>query len=129
MMVFRSFCSLLFLLCLTSCFDVVTWETDIYGPYYVDSDPSASYKSLFYRGKDGLDFDRFQNVSKVGYKSGYVFIKSGSKFYWFAVKNDTPADLGDPIVSQLISKPLSETEFNQLLVTLGIKNLDFQFQE
>jgi hypothetical protein len=129
MIAFRSLCSLLLLVCLTSCFDLYTRETDVYGPYYVASDPSASYKSLFYRGKDGLDLDRFQNVSKVGYKAGYIFIKSGSRFYWFAVQNDLPADLGDPVVRQLISKPLSETEFHQLLVTLGIKNLDFQFQE
>jgi hypothetical protein len=117
------------LLCLTSCFDLFSRETSIYGPYYVASDPSAAYKSLFYRGKDGLDLDRFQNVSKVGYKAGYIFIKSGGRFYWFAVQNDIPADLGDPVVSQLISKSLSGAEFHQLLVTLGIKNLDFQFQE
>jgi hypothetical protein len=129
MTLFRSLCSLLVLLWLTSCFGIFSRETSIYGPYYVASDPSASYKSLFYRGKEGLDLDRFQNVSKVGYKAGYIFIKSGGRFYWFAVQNDIPADLGDPVVSQLISKPLSEAEFHQLLVTLGIKNLDFQFQE
>lgn len=85
MTVSRSLCSLLLLLFLTSCFDLVTSEADIYGPYYVASDPAASYKSLFYLDKDGFDLDRFQNVSKVDYQAGYIFIKSGRKFYWFAV--------------------------------------------
>jgi hypothetical protein len=118
--------SFLLLLCLSSCFDLVTRETAIYGPYYVASDPAASYKTLFYRAGE-LDVDRFQNVSRVGYKAGYIFIKSENLFYWFAVKNDRPTDLGDPAIDSLISKPLTEAEFNRLLATLKIGDIDYQF--
>ena len=109
--------------------DVFTHETAIYGPYYVADDPAASYSTLFYRYKEGADLDRFENVSAAGYSSGYIFIKSANRFYWFAVANDPGTDLGDPAIKQMFSKPLTQAEFNRLLGTLGIKELDFQFQE
>jgi hypothetical protein len=120
----------LLLVSLPSCVaDLITEETEIYGPYYVADDPSASYKTLFYRHKDGLDLYRFENVSQVGYSSGYVFIKSENQFYWFAVAEDPGTDLGDPATRQIFSKPLTQNGFTQALHTLGIKNLTFQFQE
>jgi len=115
--------------CLTSCFDVFSHETAIYGPYYVSTDPAASYQTLYYKLNEGLDAERFRNVSQVGYKAGYIFMKSENRFYWFAVRNDGPTDLGDPAIKNLISKPLTENEFNRLLSTLGIDKVDFQFQQ
>lgn len=122
----------LLLISLTSCIgigDIFVRETEIYGPYYVADDPAASYKTLFYRHKDGADLDRFENVSQVRYSSGYIFIKSKNRFYWFAVANDPGTDLGDPATKQMFSKPLTQTDFNRILPALGIKELNFQFQE
>ncbi|RZK30191.1 MAG: hypothetical protein EOO63_07360 [Hymenobacter sp.] len=109
--------------------DIFSQETEIHGPYYVADDPAASYSTLFYRDKDGADLYRFENVSQVGYNSGYVFIKSQNRFYWFAAANDLGTDLGDPATQQLLSKPLSQAEFTKLLQILGIKDLIFQFQK
>lgn len=109
--------------------DLFNQETEIYGPYYVADDPAASYKTLFYRYKDGLDLYRFENVSQVAYNAGYIFIKSQNRFYWFAVANDPGTDLGDPATQRLFSKPLTQAEFERLLDTLSIKDLEFQFQE
>lgn len=109
--------------------DMFNWETKIYGPYYVADDPAASYKTLFYRYTDGLDLYRFENVSAVGYNSGYIFIKSANKFYWFAVAKDPGTDLGDPSTQRMFSKPLTQAEFDRVLGALGITELDFQFQE
>jgi hypothetical protein len=131
---FKAACRLgwafLLLTSLPSCVaDLLTQETEVYGPYYVADDPAASYNTLFYRHKDGADLYRFENVSQVGYNSGYIFIKSQNKFYWFAVANDSGTDLGDPATRQLFSKPLTQAEFNHLLNTLGIKQVNFQFQK
>jgi hypothetical protein len=126
------FCTCLVLISLASCVgfgDVFTRETEIYGPYYVSDDPAASYKTLFYRYQDGLDLYRFENVAQVGYSAGYIFIKSENKFYWFAVADDPGTDLGDPATKQMLSKPLTQTKFNRILDSLGVKNLTFQFQE
>ena len=109
--------------------DVFTRETEIYGPYYVADDPAASYKTLFCRYQEGLDLYRFENVSRVGYSAGRIFLKSKDRFYWFAVANDPGTDLGDPVTKQMFSKPLTQAEFDRLLGTLGIKELVFQFQE
>ena len=117
------------LISLPSCIaDLLTRETEIYGPYYVADDPSASYKTLFYRDKD-VDLYRFENVSRVGYSSGYIFIKSENRYYWFAVADDPKTDLGDPATEQMLSAPLTQTEFTQVLHRLGINELTFQFQE
>lgn len=118
--------SLLLVFCLASCFDLITKETLIYGPYYVASDPAASYKTLFYRA-GALEIDRFQNVSRVGYKAGYIFIKSEGQFYWFAVKNDRPTDVGDSAIKELVSKPLTEAEFTHLVDSLKIGKVEYQF--
>jgi len=121
----------LLLVSLPSCVgfgDIFTQETEIYGPYYVADDPSASYKTLFYRYKDGLDLYRFENVSQVGYSSGYIFLKSANRFYWFAVVKDHGTDLGDPATQQMFSKPLTQAEFDRVLGMLGIRELDFQFR-
>ncbi len=109
--------------------DVLAQETKVYGPYYVADDPAASYKTLFYRSQDGVDLDRFENVSQVGYGAGRIFIKSENRFYWFAVADDHGTDLGDPATKQMFSKPLTQPEFNRLLDRLGIKELAFQFQK
>jgi hypothetical protein len=109
--------------------DVFTRETEIYGPYYVADDPAASYKTLFYRYQDGVDLDRFENVSQVGYSAGRIFLKSENRFYWFAVADDPGTHLGDPATRRMFSKPLTQAEFNRVLDTLGIKELDFQFQQ
>ena len=122
----------LLLVSLPSCVgmgDVFTHETAIYGPYYVADDPAASYSTLFYRYKEGADLDRFENVSAVGYSSGYIFIKSANRFYWFAVANDPGTDMGDPATQRIFSKPLTQGEFTRLLRRLGIQELTFQFQE
>lgn len=109
--------------------DAFARETAIYGPYYVADDPATSYKTLYYRHQDGLDLDRFYNVSQVGYSAGHIFLKSGNRFYWFTVANDPGTDLGDPATKRMFSKPLTQAEFNQVLDTLGVKELGFQFQE
>jgi hypothetical protein len=109
--------------------DVFTRKTEIYGPYYVADDPAASYKTLFYRYQDGVDLDRFENVSQVGYSAGRIFLKSENRFYWFAVADDPGTHLGDPATRRMFGKPLTQAEFNRVLDTLGIKELDFQFQQ
>ncbi|MCR5890297.1 hypothetical protein LRS06_22255 [Hymenobacter sp. J193] len=114
---------------LSACTDLFTRETPIYGPYYVARDPSASGYSLFYRGPNGVDFDRFQDVSRVGYQAGYVFIQSGRQYYWFAVRNDRSTDAGDPAIGALISKPLTSAQFQRLTDSLGTGPIAFQFQE
>ncbi|MGI4762648.1 MAG: hypothetical protein ACRYF0_18200 [Janthinobacterium lividum] len=128
----RLLCTCLLVVSLSSCVgfgDIFTQETEIYGPYYVADDPAASYKTLFRRYEEGLDLYRFENVSQVGYSAGHIFIKSKNRFYYFAVASDPGTDLGDPATKQMFSKPLTQTEFNRVLNTLGIKELDFQFQE
>ena len=114
---------------LSACMDLFTRETLIYGPYYVAHDPSASCYSLFYRGPEGVDFDRLQDVSRVGYKAGYMFIQSGHQYYWFAVSNDRSTDRGDPAIQSLISKPLTGAQFQRLTDSLGTGPIAFQFQD
>jgi hypothetical protein len=114
---------------LSACMDLFTRETPIYGPYYVARDPSASCYSLFYRGTDGVDFDRFQDVSRVGYKAGHMFIQSGHHYYWFAVRNDLNTDPGDPAIQALISKPLTDAQFQRLTDSLDTGPIAFQFQD
>ena len=114
---------------LAACTDLFIRETLIYGPYYVARDPSASGYSLFYRGPDGVDYDRFQDVSQVGYKAKHVFIKSGPRYYWFAVRNDRPTDNGDPAIRDLISTPLTPAQFQRLTDSLGTGPIAFQFQD
>ena len=128
----RQLWAVLLLASLSSCVgigDLFTQETEIYGPYYVADDPAASYKTLFRRYKEGLDLYRFENVSQVGYSAGHIFIKSENRFYYFDVAADPGTDLGDPATKRMFSRPLTQAEFNRLLGTLGIKKLDFQFQE
>ena len=113
---------------LSACMDLLTRATPIYGPYYVARDPSASGYSLFYRGPDGVDFDRFQNVSRVGYQAGHMFIQSGRQYYWFAVRNDRSTDPGDPAIQALVSKPLTGAQFQRVTDSLGTGPIAFQFQ-
>ncbi|WBO86698.1 hypothetical protein [Hymenobacter yonginensis] len=114
---------------LSACMDFFTRETPIYGPYYVAHDPSGAGYSLFYRGPNGVDYDRFQDVSRVGHKAGYVFIQSGPRYYWFAVRNDRNTDPGDPAIQALISKPLTPAQFQRLTDSLGTGPIAFQFQD
>ena len=109
--------------------DLFTRETPIYGPYYVAHDPSASGYSLFYRDLNGVDYDRFQDVSRVGYQAGHIFIQSGRHYYWFAVCNDRKTDMGDPAIRDLISKPLTAAQFQRLTDSLGTGPIAFQFQD
>ena len=122
-------CLLLFVLgsSLSACVDLFTRETPIYGPYYVARDPSATHYSLFYRGS-GADYDRFQDVSRVCYHAGHVFIQSGRRYYWFAIRNDRDTDPGDPTIAHLISRPLTAAQFQHITDSLGTGPITYQFQ-
>jgi hypothetical protein len=129
MRLLRLFRFLLLLVSISACVDLVGRETPIYGPYYVADDPAGSYPTLYYRGTDGLAFERFQNVSRVGYTAGYVFIEADQWYYWFAVEKDKATDQGNPAIAALISKPLNQAEFEHLLASLKIEQVEFQFPE
>ncbi|RYU79716.1 hypothetical protein [Hymenobacter persicinus] len=115
---------LLLMLC-TSCISL--GETALGGPYYVAQDPAASYKTLYYRGPDGLDFERVPNVRRAGYTAEFIFVESAQGFYLLDRALDQPTDSSDPTVQKALLGPLPAAEFKALLSRLRIPDFAFHY--
>ncbi|MBH8558468.1 hypothetical protein [Hymenobacter negativus] len=107
--------------------DVLARKTTIHDGYYVTADGGMPYETLYYKTPKGDIVERFPEVSKVGYASGYIFIEAKAGYYWFAVKEDNGWNSQDPDFAFLINGPLTATEYQQLVNRLKIGEVDFQY--
>lgn len=72
MYLFRSFLCLLLACSCTACFDINPGKSTIYEGYYVSDDVAEPFKTLYLEVKEGYAVERCQQVSRVGYKQGYI---------------------------------------------------------
>ncbi|MBC6696772.1 hypothetical protein [Hymenobacter sp. BT190] len=112
-----------FLLISTSCISLS--EEELNGPYYVDQDPAASYKTLYYRCMNGSDYERVRNVQKVGYTADYIFVSSTNGLYYIIRAQDQPSDIGNPSVQKAIHGPLTQFQFKVALDSLNFAGFTF----
>jgi hypothetical protein len=123
----RSFLYLLLAFGCTSCFDLNPGKTTIYEGYYVSDDAAEPFKTLYLEVKPGYSVERCQNVTRVGYKQGYIFIEAPSGNYWFAVQDDKGWNSLDPAAALLLNGPLTTADYQQALKRLAVGEVAFQF--
>ena len=123
----RSFLCLLLAFSCTSCLDLNPGKTTIYEGYYVSDNVAEPFKTLYLEVKSGYSVERCPNVTRVGYKQGYLFIEAPSGNYWFAVKDDKGWNSLDPAAALLLNGPLTITEYQQAVRQLGVGEVAYQF--
>ncbi len=112
----------------SSCFDLYERNKIIIEPYYVATDPESDCKTLYYKTKDNLCFERIRCVEKAGYVNDFIIIKTSDKFQYFKISNDKPSDLGDSEVQKNISRQLNKVEFQNFLDSLKITDFKFIYE-
>lgn len=106
-----SFLCLLLALGCCSCFDLHASRTPIYQGYYVADDVAEPYSTLYLEVKEGYAVERCPNVTRVGYKQGYLFIEAQSGNYWCAVQDDQGWNSLEPEAALLLNGPLTRAEY------------------
>ena len=110
-----------------SCFDLNNGRIPIYKGYYVSDDAAEPYNTLYLEVKEGYSVERCPNVTRVGYKQGYIFIEALSGNYWFAVQDDQGWNSLESEAALLLNGPLTRAEYRRAVRQLRIGEVEYQF--
>ena len=83
---------------LTSCFDLYSTRQEIDGPYFVESDPGANYKTLYFDLGDGDAIERIENVKRVGHTDKYIIVETQDGYRFIDRQKDNKFLNGNEIV-------------------------------
>lgn len=106
-----------------SCFDLYTKEYKIDGPYFVQSDPAADSKTLYYKLDDGNAIGRVRFIKKVGHTNKFIIAEVQDGYYFIDREKDHQFLNGDEIIGPL----RTHDYFIHWLDSLKIDNFKFDF--
>src|ERR1035437_5419082 len=108
---------------LTSCFDLYTRHYEIDGPYFVESDPAADCKTLYYDLGDGNAIERVRDIKRAGHTDKFIIVEGQDGYYFIDRKKDNKFLNG----SEIIGCKKSHEYFLNWLDSLKIINFKFDY--
>lgn len=107
---------------LSSCVDLSN-QHQIDGPYFVASDPTANYQTLYFDLGDGNAIERVRNVKRVGHTGAFIIVETQKGYYFIDRKKDHQFLNGNDI----IGTPKTQDHFIHWVDSLKIKDFKFDF--
>jgi hypothetical protein len=83
---------------LVSCFDLYSTRQEIDGPYFVESDPVANYKTLYFDIGNEDAIARVENVKRVGHTDKYIIVETQDGYRFIDRQKDNKFLNGNEIV-------------------------------
>lgn len=108
---------------LTSCFDLYTTRYEIDGPYFVETGPGESYKTLYYDLGDGNAIGRVENIKRAGHTDQFIIAEVEKGYYFIDRQKDNKFLNGNEIIGSL----KSHDYFLNWLDSLKIANFKFDY--
>ena len=85
----------------TSCFDLNSKRHKIDGPYFVESDPGADNKTLYFDLGDGNAIERVENVKRVGHTNKFIIAETQDGYYFIERQKDNKFLNGSEIIGEI----------------------------
>lgn len=108
---------------LTCCFDLYTRHYEIDGPYFVESDPAADYKTLFYDLGNGNAIERVRNIKRAGHTDKLIIVEGQDGYYFIDRQKDNKYLNSNEIIGDI----KSQEYFFNLLDSLKVDNFKFDY--
>lgn len=86
---------------LTSCFDLNSKRHKIDGPYFVESDPGADFKTLYFDLGEGNAIERVENVKRVGHTNKFIIAETQDGYYFIERQKDNKFLNGSEIIGEI----------------------------
>jgi hypothetical protein len=83
---------------LASCIDLFSTRHELDGPYFVESDPGANFKTLYFDLGDGNAIRRIENVKRVGHTDKYIIVETQDGYRFIDRQKDNKFLNGNEIV-------------------------------
>ena len=116
--IFLAVCGLM-----TSCFDLYTKRYDIDVPYFVEADPGADYKTLYFDLGDGNAISRVENVKRVGHTDKFLIAETNDGYYFIDRQKDHKFLNGN----EIIGDTKTHDYFINWLDSLKIEDFKFDY--
>jgi hypothetical protein len=104
--------------------DLYSKRHKIDGPYFVESDPGADYKTLYFDLGDGNAIERVENVKRVGHANNYIIAETQDGYHFIDRMKDNKFLNGN----EIIGNAQTHDYFLKWLDSLKIENFKFEYE-
>ncbi len=108
---------------LASCIDLYSKRHVIDGPYFVESDPGADFKTLYFDLGEGNAIGRVENVKRVGHTDKYIIAETQDGYHFIDRMKDNKFLNGN----EIIGNAQTHDYFLNWLDSLKIENFKFDY--